>query len=113
MIQGNLIPRPLAVLASTVQITFFFGSCTVPKNWLYNLFRVRRQYVWDALVWMKANNEWLCGQVDISTRRMFELPIDDVPREILVVQRTLILLKRIMIQTFNLMKRRTWNLVCC
>ena len=36
---------------------------------------------------MKANNERLYGQLDISTTRILELPIDDVPREILAIAR--------------------------
>ncbi|KAF7294856.1 ATP-dependent DNA helicase [Mycena indigotica] len=46
------------------------------------LFRVRRQRVLDALIWLKANNR-LYDQVIISEQRLGELPVDDVPAEIM------------------------------
>jgi len=86
MIQGNLLPRKLPILASLVSITFI-SVAVVPHRWLRSLFRVRRQVVYEALAWLKKNNPKYYRMVEISQTHMSDLPEDDVPREILAVVR--------------------------
>ena len=42
MLHGNLMPRPPAVLASVISVTFI-GLGDLPKHWLRTTFRVRRR----------------------------------------------------------------------
>jgi hypothetical protein len=81
MVEGRLMPRPPAILASLISITFISkGQPT--KNWLQNTFRVRRKAVARALDWLKANNPKYYGEIEVSMERLQELPEDGVPLEI-------------------------------
>ncbi|PSS37626.1 hypothetical protein PHLCEN_2v553 [Hermanssonia centrifuga] len=86
MIQGNLMPRPLSVLATVVSITFM-GKGQMPKSWLHHTFRVRRRVVLRALLWLKTNNPKYYGEITIDMARLNILPEDDVPIEITGVAR--------------------------
>ncbi|THG92828.1 hypothetical protein EW026_g8214 [Hermanssonia centrifuga] len=86
MVQGNLLPRPAAVLASVISVTFI-GLGQLPKRWLQSTFRVRRQSVFEALQWLKKNNLKYYGNIQISPERIAALPEDDVPDEVLGVVR--------------------------
>ncbi len=86
MIQGNLMPRPLSVLATVVSITFI-GKGPMPKSWLHHTFRVRRRVVLRALLWLKANNPKYYGEIAIDAERLSTLPEDEVPIEISGVAR--------------------------
>ena len=86
MIEGNLMPRPLPLLASVLSVTFI-GLGRLPKHWLRQLFRVRRQKVFQALQWLKENNPKYYGDIDINPDRLRALPIDDIPVEILGIIR--------------------------
>lgn len=88
MVQGNLMPRQPAILASVIQITMF-GQRHLPENWMKNLFRVRRNYVREALVWLKAYNPRFYGHIDISSERLVSLPVDGVPHELISIARHL------------------------
>jgi hypothetical protein len=81
MVQGKLMPQKPSQLASIVAITFV-GKGQLPKNWLRNTFRVRRQVVSDALAWLKVHNPKYYGGIEISDERLQELPEDDIPNEI-------------------------------
>ncbi|CAK5270204.1 unnamed protein product [Mycena citricolor] len=81
MLAGNLMPRPPAVLASTIAVTYI-GVGKLPKNWLLSTFRVRRQVVHEALRWLKRNNPKYYGHIEIDNERLAALPEDDVPLEI-------------------------------
>ncbi len=87
MVLGNLMPRRPSVLASVIQITLF-GQRHLPDNWMRNLFRVRRRYIWEALVWLKANNPFY-QSVNISSVNLDSLPIDGVPSELMTIARRL------------------------
>ena len=80
MVEGKLLPRPLAMLPSVIAVTFV-GVGKLPKAWLRRLFRVRRQVVFDALRWMKANN-YMYGDMRVDIDRFREYPLDDVPLEV-------------------------------
>ena len=56
MLEGQLMPQPAVDLASVLAITFV-GKKKLPKSWLKSTFRVRHRIVYEALVWLKANNE--------------------------------------------------------
>lgn len=86
MVKGNLMPRPPAILASVIQVTLF-GLKKLPENWMHHLFRVRRTYLLEALVWLKEHNPTFYGHIDICPKRLSSLPIDGVPDEILSISR--------------------------
>ena len=86
MVQGQLMPRPPAVLSSLIAITYI-GVSRIPKNWIHSTFRVRRFHVSRALNWLKAHNPKYYGSVSISQCQLDQLPEDDVPDEILGVIR--------------------------
>ncbi|KAJ7246450.1 hypothetical protein C8J57DRAFT_1438210 [Mycena rebaudengoi] len=69
MIAGDLMPRPPEVLASVIAVTYTeLGE--LPKNWLHNTFRVRRDV---------AYNPKYYGHITIDAARIQALPEDDVP----------------------------------
>ena len=86
MVQGKMMPRPPAVLASVIAVTFV-GVGQLPRKWLYSIFRVRRQVILEALIWLKLNNGRYFGDIDIDLQCLECLPIDDVPGEILGIVR--------------------------
>lgn len=86
MVEGELMPRPPAVLSSLIAITYI-GIGRIPKNWIHSTFRVRRYHVARALNWLKANNPKYYGKIVISQQQLDQLPEDDVPDEILGVIR--------------------------
>ncbi|KAI6094776.1 hypothetical protein EV401DRAFT_1881262 [Pisolithus croceorrhizus] len=86
MVDGNLMPRRPAILASLITITFI-GVGRLPTNWLRTTFRVRREAVRDALVWLRSNNPKYYGCIQISEEHLAYLPMDDVPIEIVSVIR--------------------------
>ncbi|KAJ3731611.1 hypothetical protein DFJ43DRAFT_1039898 [Lentinula guzmanii] len=47
MLEGKLMPRPAAILASVITVTFC-GLGKLPKKWLRNTFRVRRHVTEDV-----------------------------------------------------------------
>lgn len=81
MTAGKLMPRPPAILASVMTVTFI-AKGKLTKSWLYNTFRVRRWAVRDALLWLKANNPKYYGDIEISEENLAQLPEDDVPDSI-------------------------------
>lgn len=82
MLEGKLMPRLPTILASIVTVTFI-GVGQLPKKWLWNTFRVRRQTIADALRWLKKNNPKYYGDIEISDERLCALPEEDVPSEII------------------------------
>jgi hypothetical protein len=65
MIRGNLMPQRGIVLASVITVTFI-GPGKLPKRWLLNTFRVRRDVVLGTLIWLKENNPKYYGDIEIS-----------------------------------------------
>ena len=86
MLEGNLMPRRPSILASLVSVTYI-GLGRLPKKWLRYIFRVRRQKVLSALLWLKANNTKYYGDITISKVNIETLPDDDVPVELLSIVR--------------------------
>lgn len=86
MVQGRLMPRPPAVLASLVTITFIAAG-QMSKRWLRSFFRVRRRNIALALEWLKRNNPQYFGDIEINAERLSRLPEDDVPEEIMATVR--------------------------
>jgi hypothetical protein len=85
MLQGQLLPQPAKQLASVLAITYI-GTKKLPKAWLKSTFRVWRQVVLEALMWLKSNNV-MYNDIVISEERLQSLPVDDVPMEISAVIR--------------------------
>lgn len=81
MVEGCLMPRPPAILASVISVTFI-GLGELPRNWLRTTFRVRRHFIAEALRWLKDHNPKYYGNIEISNSRIQQLPEDDVPEEI-------------------------------
>ncbi|KAI6120913.1 hypothetical protein EDD16DRAFT_1518596 [Pisolithus croceorrhizus] len=55
--------------------------------YVFTTFRVRREAVRDALVWLRSNNPKYYGCIQISEEHLAYLPMDDVPIEIVSVIR--------------------------
>lgn len=85
MLKGQRMPSPVGSLASVIAITFV-GKRKLPADWLKKTFRVRRQVVFDALLWLRSHNP-IYGDIEIDNVRLEELPEDDVPQELLSVVR--------------------------
>ncbi|KAJ6543482.1 hypothetical protein B0H10DRAFT_2389367 [Mycena sp. CBHHK59/15] len=86
MLAADLMPRPPAVLASLITITYT-ALGELPKNWLCSTFRVRRKLIFDVLSWLKQNNLKYYGNIKIDAARIAALPEDDVPWEIMSLVR--------------------------
>lgn len=86
MIEGKLMPSPTSILASLISVTFI-GLGHLPKNWIRQLFRVRRYKVLEALKWLKEHNPKYYGDMVIDDARIGMLPDDDVPIELLSIIR--------------------------
>jgi len=85
MLEGALLPQGVVTLSSILAITFI-GTRRLPSDWLSRTFRVRRQAVHDALLWLHEHNE-LYGDIQISGDRLALLPDDSIPEEIEAVIR--------------------------
>jgi hypothetical protein len=85
MLEGQLMPNPMATLASVLVITFV-GRRTLPINWLKSTFRIRRQRVYEALTWLKEHNS-IYADIEIDDARIGTLPEDGVPDDILYLIR--------------------------
>ncbi|KIJ13524.1 hypothetical protein PAXINDRAFT_13640 [Paxillus involutus ATCC 200175] len=81
MVEGRLMPRPPALLASLISVTFI-ALGELPKNWIHSTFRVCCRVVFEALQWLKEHNAKYYGNIEISVSRIESLPEDDVPQEI-------------------------------
>ncbi|KAF7301990.1 ATP-dependent DNA helicase [Mycena indigotica] len=81
MVAGNLVPQPSMLLAATIGVTFV-GAGSTALGCMPGLFRVRRQRVFEALMWLKENNP-LYSEVIISQERLKQLPENGVPEEIM------------------------------
>ncbi|KAH9960375.1 hypothetical protein BGW80DRAFT_1256196 [Lactifluus volemus] len=86
MVQGNLMPRPPAVLSSTIVITFI-GREKLTLRRVHSLFQVRRHAVLAALLWLKRHNTQYYGDVVIDADRLDNLPVDGIPEEIVSTMR--------------------------
>ena len=85
MLERQLILQPAIQLASVLAITYV-GRKKLPKSWLKSTFRVHHWIIYEALVWLKANNK-IYSNIDISAEQLASLPEDDIPLEILAVVR--------------------------
>ena len=75
------MPLPMKILASVVGV-IIVDPRNMPEQTMHGYFRVRRDYVCEALKWLSAHNP-LYVDIDISEARLDELPMDGVPGEIL------------------------------
>ncbi|OCH89790.1 hypothetical protein OBBRIDRAFT_813030 [Obba rivulosa] len=67
---SDLMPRPPAILASVVSVTFI-GLGELPKHTVH-----------EALRWLKENNTKYYGDIEINPQRIRDLPENNVPIEI-------------------------------
>ncbi|KAJ7446255.1 ATP-dependent DNA helicase PIF1 [Mycena galericulata] len=77
----SLPPSP-RILAATIGVTFV-GRGNKPLSVLPDFLKVRRQRVFEALVWLKRNNP-LYERITIAEEQLLLLPENAVPEEILV-----------------------------
>ena len=82
MLQGTLMPRPPAILSSTIVITFI-GHKKLCAQWVYNLFQVQWHAVMAALIWLKCHNPEYYGDVVINADHLDNLPVNGIPDEVL------------------------------
>ena len=80
MTDSQFMPPSSSILAATIGVTFV-GPGNLPQKTMPGFLRVNRRRVHDALQWLKENNP-VYRDIIISTTRLDELPVDDVPREI-------------------------------
>ncbi|KAF5389042.1 hypothetical protein D9757_004879 [Collybiopsis confluens] len=80
MMEGQLLPRKPDILPSLITISFI-GRGKLPRRWLQNTFRVRRNIVFDALGWYRGHNGYF-RKVSISETNLALLPEDNIPREL-------------------------------
>ncbi|KAF7302074.1 ATP-dependent DNA helicase [Mycena indigotica] len=80
MVAGNNVPRPSLLLAAVIGVTFV-GVNPKTMNIMPGIFRVRRQRVFDAVMWLKTHNA-IYADVIISEENLRSLPEDGVPEEI-------------------------------
>ncbi|KAJ8517278.1 hypothetical protein ONZ45_g5520 [Pleurotus djamor] len=85
MIVQNQYPRPLAILAGTIGITFI-GFNGKPTRSLPHMFHVSRSRLEAALMWLMANHPFY-AQACIDSDALAALPDDNVPIEILQAAR--------------------------
>ena len=85
MLEGALLPRTPAILPSLVAVTYV-GAGKVQKKWLRKLFQVRRHVVYEALLWLRANNR-VYTNLTLNEDVLSRLPLNDVPEEVLTVVR--------------------------
>ena len=81
LVEGNLMPQPVEVLATVITVTFV-GLGNFPRKMLQSTFRVRREAVRAALSWLCRNNKRHYGHIKVSKERLTQLPEDNVPVEI-------------------------------
>ncbi|KAI5892666.1 uncharacterized protein SCHCODRAFT_01171736 [Schizophyllum commune H4-8] len=67
MVEGDLLPRPLSILPSTLSVTII-GPGPLPEGWLHSTFRNDPKYF---------------GALELSEERLSSIPDDDVPAEVL------------------------------
>ena len=87
MLTGKLLPRKPDVLPSLIAV-LYIGVGRLPQEPLKHLLRVRREKVWNALVWLKQNNTKYYGNIEISEVTLRQLPEDDIPDQLKAVIRT-------------------------
>jgi hypothetical protein len=81
MVQGNIMPNPSKVLASTIGVTVI-GPKNIREKTLPGFLWVCRKQVQDALVWLKANNP-LYADIVISFERLEQIMKNGIPYEVL------------------------------
>lgn len=82
MIDGKMFPPPAKILSATIGITFV-GPKGIRESTMPAMFRVRRWRVREGLLWLKANNP-LYSDIQISEKRLSELPEDGIPDELIL-----------------------------
>jgi len=81
MVNTDIMPPPAKILASTIGVTII-GPKNMPERTMPNFLRVRRDRIRTALLWLKDNNP-LYANVQISEASLGELPVNNIPPEIL------------------------------
>lgn len=77
MLRGKLLPQPPSFLSSVLAITVV-GPKNFPEKGFKGLFRVRRQQVHAALLWLKSNNP-LYANVKVDEQALSLYPLDGIP----------------------------------
>nr|GAT44847.1 predicted protein [Mycena chlorophos] len=80
MVAGNMVPRPSLILAAIIGVSFV-GVGKAAMTVVPGICRVRRQRVFEALLWLKEHNR-LYTNMTISEDNLRSLPEDGVPDEI-------------------------------
>lgn len=83
LVTAGVMPPPAKLLAATIGITFV-GPKGQPLGSLPHMFNVKRQRVYDALLWLKEHNP-LYADITISETNLGQLPVDGIPNELQVI----------------------------
>ena len=83
MVSVSLMPPLAQILEAMIGITFV-GPMGVQELTLPQFFRVQRQHMLDALLWLKANN-LLYLHIIVATTHLAQLPLDGIPKELVAV----------------------------
>jgi hypothetical protein len=87
MLEGQLMPRKTSILPSLIAVTFI-GRSFPQRSHLRQLFRVRRQAVYNALLALKLQSQHPgYAELGIDRDSVLSLPENEVPEEILATVR--------------------------
>ncbi|KII89504.1 hypothetical protein PLICRDRAFT_175680 [Plicaturopsis crispa FD-325 SS-3] len=86
MVAGQLMPQAASSLASVLAVTFIGSRKDLPADWLHKTMHVRRKVFGEALLCLKQVSP-VYADIDISEERLWDLPDDNVPPEVLVALR--------------------------
>jgi hypothetical protein len=85
MVQGNIMPNPSQILASTIGVTII-GPKNVRERLMPGFLWVRRNWIRNVLCWLRSNNP-LYADIIISEERLDTIASNGIPVEILNVTR--------------------------
>lgn len=81
MVEGNLLPHNVEILASLVSVAFVNSKLRRARGFP-GILHVRRQRVLDALLWLRSNNP-MYFNIEISERNIDLLPENGVPEVVM------------------------------
>ena len=73
MTDTQTMPPSSSILAATIGVTFV-GPCNLPQKTMLGFLHINRNWVHDALLWLKLNNP-IYRDIVISTDRLSQLPV--------------------------------------
>lgn len=81
MTDSQIMPPSPTILAATISVTFV-GPRNIPDKTMPGFLWVNHCCIHEALLWLKENNP-IYRNIVVSIDQLNELPLDDVPHEIM------------------------------